>query len=443
MEMGSSTRLRHSKRPTRPTILGIWAAFALLLAFVLLESGNALSSARPQRAPVSPASGEFVSLVPACACGRQTALAAFSLRDGRRLQTITTVETIIGRFLTLSGSQSGGVLATASKPADCTSDVAGCGPVPDTCRTEVSRLSDGRLVPLFAAAESVFIDQAVASPDGRSVATVAEPCTQGSTQLVVRDLANGTQRSIGTGLPRCTDLGNPAWNSTGSELVIPYGAVPNPHQKFPAGICPVPHYAELAIASALHPSRTSGWPLVAADPGCSFLAATFDPSGIAAVEGCRLKGQSDSYIDPGLGQARLLQLNRTDQVIARLDLKPGWEEGEITTEPSGRVLISQDQPANEPYPERDSVWEFDGHDLRLIHTYKAEDAAEITAIPYHESPTTGSSSMRPLPLLRPDRRSLTVVAATRGEDLPHAYLKLHAAGLSVTFAHSFSLNGAD
>jgi hypothetical protein len=43
-------------------------------------------------------------------------------------------------------------------------------------------------------------------------------------------------------------------------------------------------------------------------------------------------------------------------------------------------------------------------------------------------------------LLWPDRRDLTPVAATRGEDLPHAYRKLHTAGLRVTFNSSFSLN---
>jgi hypothetical protein len=122
--------------------------------------------------------------------------------------------------------------------------------------------------------------------------------------------------------------------------------------------------------------------LITADSGCSFEAATFDPSGIAAVEGCRRRGVSGSYVDPGLGQARLLQLNRTDQVLARINLPPGWEQGVISTERSGRVLISQDQPANEPYPERDWVWEFDGQHLRLIHRYEAYDAAEIIAIPY-------------------------------------------------------------
>jgi hypothetical protein len=59
------------------------------------------------------------------------------------------------------------------------------------------------------------------------------------------------------------------------------------------------------------------------------------------------------------------------------------EQAVIATEPSsGDVLISQDEPANEPYPERDWVWEFDGHHLRSIAHYRAEDAAQVLAIPW-------------------------------------------------------------
>jgi hypothetical protein len=144
----------------------------------------------------------------------------------------------------------------------------------------------------------------------------------------------------------------------------------------------VTRYARLAVASALHSSRSRAWKLIRADRGCSFEAATFDPAGVAAVEGCRRNHAPESNIKPGLGQARLLQLNSKHRVTARIDLEPGWEQGAITTERGGRVLISQDQPANGPYPERDWVWEFDGHSLRFVHHYKAHDAAQIIAIPY-------------------------------------------------------------
>ena len=215
-----------------------------------------------------------------------------------------------------------------------------------------------------------------------SIAMLAGPCTQGTTHVVVRDLTTGTQWNVGTDFPRCTDLGDPAWSASGRELVLPYGPVPNPRRVGPPGTCPATRYARLALVPALRPSHSSAWKLITADLGCSFEAATFDPSGIAAIESCRRRGLSGSNIDPGLGQARLVQIDQTDQVVARINLEPGWELGVIGTERSGRVLISQDQPANEPYPERDWVWEFDGHHLRLIGHYKANDAAEIIAIPY-------------------------------------------------------------
>ena len=48
----------------------------------------------------------------------------------------------------------------------------------------------------------------------------------------------------------------------------------------------------------------------------------------------------------------------------------------------GSVLISQDQPANAGYPERDWVWQFDGHRLRLIASYRANDAAQVVGVPW-------------------------------------------------------------
>jgi hypothetical protein len=67
----------------------------------------------------------------------------------------------------------------------------------------------------------------------------------------------------------------------------------------------------------------------------------------------------------------------------RIPLKLGLEQAAIATEPMTHdVLITQDQPANEPYPERDWLWEFDGHHLRSIAHYKAEDAAQVLAVPW-------------------------------------------------------------
>jgi hypothetical protein len=67
----------------------------------------------------------------------------------------------------------------------------------------------------------------------------------------------------------------------------------------------------------------------------------------------------------------------------RIALKPGWEEGLIATNfRNSTVLVSQDQPANAGYPERDWVWQFNGRRLRAIAQYAANDAAQVIAAPW-------------------------------------------------------------
>jgi hypothetical protein len=358
----------------RIAVAGILVAFAALL---LAQGGS--SGVRPAAATVT-APETFVSLVPACACGRPTVIATFSLRNGRRLRTIRRVTPPPGGGLTLSGSRSGEVVLTGSRPARCSNGTAGCGPVPDTCRARVSRLDGRQLVSLFSVSSSTFVLDAAASPSGRRIAMLAGPCTSGVTHILIRDPGSGRQLSIGSDLPRCTSLGAPAWSGKGRRLVFPYGPVAHPRHLPPIGICPITRYARLAIASALRPSESHAWKLIKADPGCSYEAAAFGFRGIVAVEGCRGAGSPGSSIDPALGRARLVQLSASGRVLARFALKPGWEDGAVTADRRGRILISQDQPANQSYPERDWVWTFDGRRLHLVGHYRANDAAQVIGV---------------------------------------------------------------
>lgn len=354
------------------------AGILLTLAGLVLAHGGP-AGVRSARAQTTVSAATFVSLVPACACGRHTVIATFSLRDGRRVRTIRRVRPA-GAALTLSGSRSGEVLLTASRPAQCSNGTAGCGPVADTCRAQVRRLDGRRLVTLFNVSSSSFALDAVASPSAQRVAMLAGPCTSGVTHVLIRDLASGRQFSIGSDLSRCTNLGAPAWSGTGRRLVFPYGPVTHPRQLPPIGICPIPRDARLAIASASRPSQSRAWKLIKPDRGCSYEAAAFDSRGIGAVEGCRRVGASGASIDPALGRARLLQLSSSGRVLARFALKPGWEDGAVTAGRHGRVLISQDQPANQSYPERDWVWTFNGHRLHLVGHYRADDAAQVIGV---------------------------------------------------------------
>jgi hypothetical protein len=123
--------------------------------------------------------------------------------------------------------------------------------------------------------------------------------------------------------------------------------------------------------------------LIDPDHGCIFGAAAFARVGIVAAEGCQ-QGDPEHGVGSYLGHAYILQYSPQGRLAMRIPLHLGLEQAVVATEPStGNVLITQDhQPANEPYPERDWVWEFDGHHLRPIAHYKADDAAQVLAVPW-------------------------------------------------------------
>ena len=86
-----------------------------------------------------------------------------------------------------------------------------------------------------------------------------------------------------------------------------------------------------------------------------------------------------SYNPVGAGSMPLFQtLQQLNWPVER------WREplSRLNSLGTGNVLITQDQPANEPYPERDWIWSFDGAHLRPIANYSANDAAQIIAVPW-------------------------------------------------------------
>jgi hypothetical protein len=230
---------------------------------------------------------------------------------------------------------------------------------------------------------STLVTDAVPSPNGALVAMRSAGCATSyfDQSLVVRDLASGRQWAIGADAPRCHEIDRPSWSPDGSQLVFPYRPSILRYGTKPAArdFCTAPRFGRLVVVRAGRASSIRSWKLIDADKKCSFAAAAFDRAGIAAVEVCR-RGPSPALV---LGRAYLLQLNKRHRVVERIALKPGWEEGLVSTDArDGTVLISQDQPANAGYPERDWVWQFDGHRLRLIASYRARDAAQVIGVPW-------------------------------------------------------------
>jgi hypothetical protein len=108
--------------------------------------------------------------------------------------------------------------------------------------------------------------------------------------------------------------------------------------------------------------------LIPAGPRCSYLAATFDRGGVAAIEGCA-------------GWAYVVQLDRRNRVIRRLRLAPGYDGGGIATDwRTGTVLISETQTSHPPL--FDWVWSLHGGRLRVVHRYPGRDAISVIAEPW-------------------------------------------------------------
>lgn len=232
--------------------LGLVAVIAATLMVVAVAGGSA-SNVRTSRAHLAsmpaghlsvPRSGTFISLWPACACGRHTVLDQFSLKTGRRVGTVARVPVATGESVSVPAARGGGpVLLTFSSGPRCAGPVGGvasagpCVPLASSCSSRVESLNPTTraVSTLITAPSSTLIGDAVPSPDGRMVVMASAGCETSyfDASLVVRNLASGRQWSIGADAARCHEIGRPAWSADGSRLVFPYGPSILPHQTNP------------------------------------------------------------------------------------------------------------------------------------------------------------------------------------------------------------------
>ncbi|MDQ6850021.1 MAG: hypothetical protein M3070_08640 [Actinomycetota bacterium] len=376
------------------TVVGVvgWglgrAASSVLRSAPQATVGQVASGAGPAARSVVPA-GTFLSLVPACACGRYTELDLFSTVAGRRIRRLATVSSTAGELSTSAAADDGDLFMTFTSGPVCAAKgtYAECpGFTPNSCRNTVETRAPGQGTPSrsFTVAGSQAIGEVVPSPDGHSVALAITPCTavRGTTGLFVRDLKTGATRAVTTSPNRCDGFGPAKWNPAGTELVLPLDRADGPPMPMVGGIgCPAGR-SYLALAPTSARRGRAKLKLINPDRGCIFKAAAFDPKGIAAAEGCD-HGDPQHGVGVFLGAAYLMQYDKAGHLRKRIRLHLGLEQANVATVPrTGNVLITQDQPADEPYAERDWIWEFDGAHLRPIAHYSANGAAQIIAVPW-------------------------------------------------------------
>jgi hypothetical protein len=216
--VGRVTRIAHRMRPRVRHVVPPAAIAATALA--MFGSGTVSravvgpAGARPViglRTPVAPRRDSFVSVFPACACGRRTVLEQFSLKNGRWLGALARLPGGLGVQLSDPHPGAGGsVWLTIGTGPRYRSGVAGGDPAPDSCSGRViafdPRTRTSSTVTSFGASE--LIADAIPSPDGRLMVMVGGGCASSyfNEHLIVRDRRTGRQWTLGDDAAPCHAL---------------------------------------------------------------------------------------------------------------------------------------------------------------------------------------------------------------------------------------------
>ena len=245
------------------------------------------------------------------------------------------------------------------------SGVAGGDPAPNSCASAILRFDGATERPLtvLQGTSNEIIASAVPSSDGTRLVYGAEGCTDYfDWHLVVRDLQNGSEHTLGADAPTCHSLSVPSWSPDGTDLVFTWGPSPLAPDARPmtAGTCVPPLAGEVAVVPADQPGAPTSAEMRAATPGCGYVAAIYDHWGVAAVETCG---------DNGLAAASFVQLNPHLDPILQIALPPHADGVTLDADPSGSMVVIDEYQAPDSVaktPSTEWLEVFDGHSLRTV-----------------------------------------------------------------------------
>jgi hypothetical protein len=266
-----------------------------------------------------------------------------------------------------------GLLVSYSSGPACTNGVAGCGPKPGTCSSEIDRYdaTAGTWTRLVDGGANKLVGSAQLSPDGRYLAYSESPCVPSyfNDHIRVVDLTNWSSWTIGADLPRCHFLSLQAWTLDGTGLIVDYAPARGPSYHGADGICNETGKQHVKVVNALFgQSGVKGLP----EPthrDCQLQSAAPAGRGVLAVEAC---GGRD-FLD---GAVRLVTFNRHFHRVQHVPLGRCTDGNDIAANRAGtRWLVSAYLYCGDPAQPRTKVWTFDGQHLRHIVTREGGNTA--------------------------------------------------------------------
>jgi hypothetical protein len=331
----------------------------LAVACGLAVAGAGLA-APPSRATTAAATSSFVSVYP---LSDASEIDRYSLANGRQLGVLVHIPTLRSTASSSTVSTphllaNGDYLLTLDHGDVCGSSHGACHASPNSCSSRVETLDpDSKKVrPLFTVSGAWRVDDAVPSPDGRSVALVESGCSGDATRLEVRTLATGLSHLVTGQLSQCSLESDVAWSPTSSKLVFAYGN-PRNLDALPAGCA-------LATAAAGRVSRPASWALIRLRSTCGFDSAAFDSTGIVAIVGCSDDdGGTNSTLRQYDGRGRVLNHRALDSFDPpQYGLATQLESDSAVHDVLVSEIVSDD-------PDVSDVWTYNGTTLRHVGDY--------------------------------------------------------------------------
>lgn len=353
-------RLVCNRRLGRPRVL---QALVALFSF-----GVALVVALPVLWPARAAGGHgaganaassFVSLYPLYS---PSEIDQYSLGSGRQLGALAPVPSSPDARQGSSVSNphlraDGDYVITLGHGARCATSHGACHPIANTCASQIETIDPATQTDqlLFSVSGAWLVDDAVPSPNGRSIALVENACNGKAARLVVRDLRSGHQRIVARHLSACGLDSSVTWTRNGTKLAFAYARHQNPD--YPTSAC------ALAVAPAAPTAQPANWTFIQPDAKCSFQSAASDAIGLVATESCTTSAGNE-----------LVQMAGSGRVIRRVSLQPDYSRAlTVASDPwAHTVLVSQVVPTE---PDESWVWTFDGSKLHLVRYYFGADIA--------------------------------------------------------------------